>query len=131
MFMDIDHFKQVNDTFGHSFGDKVLVKAAAAFREVMREYELLCRYGGEEFAAFIENTAPKDGQIVAERIRNKVAEISFADQPEFKFTISIGIATGVPRHNDTITEFINKADESLYEAKENGRNRVVEKNFPI
>lgn len=127
MFMDIDHFKQVNDTFGHSFGDKVLVMAASAFREVMREYELLCRYGGEEFAAFIENTHPEDGQVVAERIRNKISEISFPEQPEFKFTISIGIATGVPRHGDTIVEFINKADESLYETKETGRNRVVER----
>lgn len=125
LFMDVDHFKSVNDTYGHAFGDEVLKFVSTVISAAVRGYDVPCRFGGEEFAAFIDNANPDVGVIVAERIRKQMKEASFAEHPDFRFSISVGVVTGVPREGDTINTFIDQADEALYEAKEKGRDRVV------
>ena len=127
MFLDVDHFKRVNDTMGHAFGDEVLKSAASILREVVRGYDISCRFGGEEFAVFIDSSDPDAIRGVAERIRARIENLTFAGHSGFKITISIGLAIGRPLNHDTIDRFLNEADEALYEAKESGRNRVVER----
>lgn len=129
LFMDIDHFKSVNDTFGHAFGDEVLKTASAILRAMVRGYDIPGRFGGEEFAAFIDNANDDAGHTVAERIRKHMQSARFVERPDFSFTISIGVATGIPGENDNINTFITSADEALYEAKEQGRNRVIERHL--
>lgn len=129
MFLDVDHFKRVNDTLGHAFGDEVLVAAASVLREVVRGYDLPCRYGGEEFAVFVDTSNPEAVKGVAERIREKIQAMAFPAQPDFRLTISIGVAIGTPDARDTVDRFLSVADEALYEAKESGRNRVVVRNL--
>lgn len=127
MFLDIDRFKQVNDTLGHAFGDEVLVAMADVLRKSVRGYDFTCRFGGEEFAVFMDGGDAASGAILAERIRSLVEAMRFADQPDFRATISIGVAIGVPGADDSVDAFLGQADEALYEAKESGRNRVVER----
>ncbi len=125
VFMDLDHFKRVNDTYGHAFGDAVLVAVADVLRTTVRGYDLACRYGGEEFAAFIDSPDPGAGYAMAERIRRRVAALRLPERREFSFTISVGVAIGVPAAADSLTTFLDAADATLYEAKETGRNKVV------
>ena len=126
MFMDIDHFKRINDTYGHGFGDEVIRKVASILRANVRGYDLPCRFGGEEFACFVNNVDPAAALALAERIRTAVMTTVFAEQPDFRFTTSIGVATGVPGGDESLDAFIGFADAALYRAKESGRNRVVE-----
>ena len=126
VFMDIDHFKRVNDTHGHAFGDEVIKKTASILKTIVRGYDLPCRFGGEEFACFVNNVDPAAALALAERIRRIVAEATFSEKPDFTFTSSIGVAAGVPGESDNINTFIDLADAALYRAKEGGRNRVVE-----
>lgn len=130
LFMDIDHFKKVNDTYGHAFGDEVLKTASAILKAMVRGYDIPCRFGGEEFAAFIDNATAEAGEITAERIRMHMKEARFTEQPGFTFSVSIGVATGIPGENDDINTFIGIADEALYEAKEAGRDRVIHRTHP-
>lgn len=125
LFFDIDFFKKVNDTYGHSFGDEVLVRFAEIIKRNMRSDDLSCRYGGEEFLALLPGCDEKIGLAVCERIMKEIDELNFDGAPSFKFTASIGIYTGAPFDGDTLSAFINKADMALYEAKNNGRNKIV------
>jgi len=131
LLLDIDHFKQVNDSYGHQMGDKVLREVAALLRGHMRGSDVLSRYGGEEFAAILSGTSEKKAMEVAERIRSSIEQRRFEyNGKEFYVTISIGVAT----FNPDVTAgakhiqgdyLIAQADKALYAAKENGRNRVV------
>ena len=126
MILDIDHFKQVNDTLGHPFGDLVLREGAMLIRELMRKEDILARYGGEEFAIILPHTDRKGAAVLGERVRAAVAEKEF-EQGEKKrqVTISIGAATYPVDPMETVEELITCADGRLYQAKESGRNRLI------
>lgn len=121
LIMDLDHFKSINDTHGHSGGDKVLQCFAATARQALRGQDLLTRFGGEEFVALLPETPIGQAVEIAERVRRAV-ERSSAKGVASSCTVSIGaaVATG-----DTLDQLIARADIALYQAKHQGRNRVV------
>jgi diguanylate cyclase (GGDEF)-like protein len=121
VMMDLDHFKQVNDTYGHLQGDQVLAELAKIIIAAKRESDVAARYGGEEFALILHETTADGAHILADRIRAAVEEATFPGG--LKLTISIGVAA--TDDEAQFTSLMEKADEALYEAKEGGRNRVV------
>lgn len=126
MMLDMDHFKAVNDTYGHQAGDAVLKTLANLLKNPIRVTDMIARYGGEEFVILLNNVDLPVGSEIAERIRALVASTAFviSEQVEpLKKTVSIGIAEY--KNGDTIEEFIGRADKALYKAKETGRNKVV------
>ncbi|MEM9015215.1 MAG: PleD family two-component system response regulator [Pseudomonadota bacterium] len=129
LILDIDHFKKINDTYGHDAGDKVIKEFAGAISGAVRGIDLACRYGGEEFLIAMPDTDFKFAGVVAERIRKEVAERIFvvnAGRDELNVTVSIGISsTENGPQDDTAQKLIKRADEALYEAKTNGRNQVI------
>ncbi|WP_455202926.1 DUF484 family protein [Kaarinaea lacus] len=135
LLLDIDHFKQINDRFGHQIGDQVLRRCAALIREQLRNSDVLARYGGEEFAAVLINTHSHSAYEIAERIRASIADYDFnslikSGDASLTVTISIGIAVmaagTIPTDIHLLAEqLLAHADEALYSAKHQGRNRVV------
>ena len=124
MIVDLDFFKKVNDTYGHLAGDEVLKNAAVIMKNTLRSYDLLCRYGGEEFVILVSETSKEDALHLAERIRESIAAIPCVyNCIKIPITASIGMAVSFP--NCTIETLIDKADKGLYKAKETGRNKVV------
>lgn len=124
LIFDIDHFKKVNDTYGHAGGDEALVHVAKILRMNLRETDIGGRYGGEEFAVILTDTTAEEAKIFAERVRKIVERtmIKFNDF-EFQFTISLGIA----EYSDSLEshqKWIEAADAALYQAKSSGRNQV-------
>ena len=136
--LDIDHFKEVNDQFGHDVGDQILKQLAELFKNSCRSTDLASRYGGEEFIAVLPNTNQNASLIWAERMRER-AEEALRTPDERKVTISIGVATlliNADLSNDTPVQIASdqlfkKADNALYEAKDAGRNRVVTSEISI
>ena len=128
LMCDIDHFKNVNDTYGHQQGDCILREVSRIIRKNVRNTDIACRYGGEEFAIILPETTQSDSKIVAERIRRDVAKCDFPSimpgQPPIHCSISIGVA-GFPLNADNKDQLIQKADAALYKAKDGGRNQVV------
>jgi len=124
VMLDIDHFKNVNDTYGHMVGDEVIRQLAGLIREQCRETDISGRYGGEEFALILSDTNLKNAYIFAERLRKRVEQsvIKYNDI-ELSYTISLGIAEVEPCIK-TYEAWIECADAALYHSKENGRNRV-------
>jgi two-component system cell cycle response regulator len=125
--IDIDHFKKINDNFGHDAGDEVLREFAVRLASNVRAIDLPCRYGGEEFTVIMPGARLEDAQRVAERIRLHVAGSPFrvaGGKELLTVTISIGVATTVGE-GDTPELLLKRADEAVYEAKAGGRNRVV------
>jgi two-component system, cell cycle response regulator len=124
--LDVDHFKAINDTYGHDAGDKVLQELATRLREHTRSIDLCCRTGGEEFIVALPNTEQQTAEKIAERLRRAIASKSFQiGAPQaVPITISIGISTlnGV---DDTLERLLKRADSALYQAKRRGRNCVV------
>ena len=126
LMLDIDHFKKINDVYGHPVGDTVLREMAAIFRESVRLTDLPARYGGEEFIIFLPRTRLPDAVIVGERIREAVERKVFAaPSPMIRCTVSVGIADHLPGTEGTENTVIGRADQALYSAKHGGRNRVV------
>jgi diguanylate cyclase (GGDEF)-like protein len=123
---DIDHFKQVNDTFGHLAGDYVLRSVSEFLKMSMRKSDIIARYGGEEFAALLPETPIEGAFLLAERLRERLAAlpITYGDHV-IHTTVSIGIAAYCPKSDSTNADLIKKADVALYRAKEQGRNRCV------
>lgn len=117
---DIDHFKTVNDTRGHVFGDQVLQVTANIIAGNIRVQDAVGRYGGEEFLVVLPNTDQVSASLVCERIRARIEAYQFAEG--LKITISGGIAE---YRGEAVTAFIDRADQKLYQAKESGRNRIV------
>ena len=117
---DIDHFKKFNDQFGHLQGDQILQQISARIRESLRESDIAARWGGEEFAILLPNTSLKDAQMVAEKIREQVANLDI--EGVGPVTISCGVAQ--INEEDTQKSWFHRADTALYEAKEAGRDRV-------
>ena len=120
IMFDIDYFKNINDTYGHPFGDKVLVKVSNTIKEELRSIDEIGRYGGEEFLVILRNTDKEGSFIAADRIRESIELITW-DVDGFKVTISGGICT---LDNENASELIMKADQGLYSAKKKGRNRI-------
>lgn len=126
LMADLDHFKKVNDRYGHLAGDAVLVKIADVFNDTLRSIDIAGRYGGEEFLIILENTQEQEAWQTAERIRQAVEDSSVTMAGEIiKITISIGIATSSNKIMMNNGQLIGLADKALYEAKQNGRNRTV------
>ncbi len=125
LVMDIDGFKTVNDTHGHSTGDLVLKSFVEICRRSLRECDLLGRLGGDEFAVLLPETSAAMALVTAERLRGAVErEVITIDQRSFRTTVSIGLAA-VDETSRTFDELLKKADTALYDAKRRGRNRVV------
>jgi diguanylate cyclase (GGDEF)-like protein len=123
IMMDIDHFKRVNDTYGHSVGDQALQAVALAINDQLRKSDILGRYGGEEFAVILPETGVIEAKHVSERIRQVVAESIVSPQIEqLRVTISIGIVCSQPNVDDNLPSLLNQADMALYRSKQNGRN---------
>ena len=122
---DIDHFKQVNDTYGHSMGDEVLKRVARVLSDLAREADKVCRYGGEEFSVILPETDAEGARMLAERFREEIGEQTFIfEGKRFGVTLSLGICT-LPEHARRIQELIDRADQALYHAKRSGRDRSV------
>jgi diguanylate cyclase (GGDEF)-like protein len=127
MMIDVDRFKLFNDTHGHQTGDLVLQSVAKTFKDTLkRSGDFAARYGGEEFSVLLPNTDMASAAVTAEKIRDAVEKtvITLADGSTVKVTISIGVNAQIPTQNETIQDFIAKADAVLYKAKEAGRNKV-------
>jgi diguanylate cyclase (GGDEF)-like protein len=126
LMLDIDHFKSVNDTYGHQTGDRLLKSVSAIIRTILREGDILVRYGGEEFLAILPAAASEDLDLIGERIRRSVEESALMEgQQTIRVTISIGGAAYPNQAVEKESALIQLADESLYQAKETGRNKVI------
>lgn len=133
LFIDIDHFKQVNDRYGHHVGDHALNHTATAIASQLRRIDLLARYGGEEFAVLLGNTSIREASLIAERIRHKIEDsVIEVDGQILSVTASIGLAelselaACDTAHADMATRLTSAADTALYEAKSSGRNLVCQ-----
>ncbi len=128
LFMDLDHFKGVNDRYGHNFGDEVLRDFAAVLRMHVRTYDLACRYGGEEFVALLSGLDSDGAVAVAERIRTYLRTSKFPDKSGFSYTVSVGIASVAPTVKDQTVDILHslvmESDAALYRAKGAGRDRI-------
>ncbi|HEY4015339.1 MAG TPA: GGDEF domain-containing protein [Polyangiaceae bacterium] len=126
LMLDIDHFKAINDRHGHLAGDYVLKEVARLIQQRIRRDEVLARYGGEEFAIILPETTREGARSLAEGLRERIEQSRFTFQNEvIRVTISIGVA--MLHENDRASmDLIKRADEKLYEAKHDGRNRVVD-----
>jgi len=124
--IDVDHFKSINDTYGHPAGDAVLQGMARIVQRECRQEDVACRYGGEEFALIMPDTRPADALVVCERMRNALAEVVWPRHPERSITVSVGLAgSGGAACTVSAPEWVEAADRSLYSAKKTGLNRVV------
>jgi len=122
--LDIDHFKRINDTYGHSAGDAVLRQFAHCVQHMLRDTDAFGRYGGEEFLLMLPRTTQEEAQGFAENVRRRVSQLVFAEiAPELAVTVSIGVAEF--RRGESIGQTVARADEALYQAKSGGRDRVV------
>lgn len=125
VIIDIDYFKNVNDTYGHQNGDVVLAAVANLAQQQLRAYDSAARYGGEEFVLLLPGTSLQGGEMVAERLRQTVLDFSFPPPlDDLALTISAGVACYPSTHVDNVDSLFRQADEALYRAKQNGRNRV-------
>lgn len=121
VMVDVDHFKKINDTYGHALGDVVLQKVAAVLQKNIRQSDLLCRYGGEEFCLLLPYSDPESATEAAERFRRRIAEHDFSG---VHVTASMGVSS-MTEDVENPQEMLNRADKCLYVAKRNGRNQVV------
>ena len=128
VMLDVDHFKKLNDRYGHQAGDVVLRLVAASIRRVIRREDLLARYGGEEFVVIARGTSLNNAAIVAERIRKRVSELKIPWQgEEIRVTLSAGVAALVDTAEYASSQaLVAAADRALYLAKSKGRNQVVQ-----
>lgn len=125
LMLDLDHFKQINDTYGHQVGDAVLQQFAQRLKRTLRRTDFLARYGGEEFIILAPQTSSDRALILAERLRRAVDESPMFVSPDLQIhiTISIGVAV-FPEHAQNGNDLVRAADEALYKAKQTGRNKV-------
>jgi diguanylate cyclase (GGDEF)-like protein len=125
VMMDIDHFKRVNDTLGHTEGDKVLCKIASLLKASVRKKDTVARYGGEEFILVLPEAGLEESSMISERIRRLVESTPFeVGQAQINLTVSLGISNFPSHHARTKEELVRMADLALYDAKRGGRNRV-------
>ncbi|NVJ49594.1 MAG: diguanylate cyclase [Gammaproteobacteria bacterium] len=129
LIFDIDHFKNINDTYGHQAGDEVIRKTAALLSDLVRKSDIAGRYGGEEFVVYLPNTSAENAMIFAERLRKKIEQLKINyEGQEIRFTVSLGISEfneAMPSHE----KWIEAADQALYQSKESGRNQTNIKSY--
>ncbi|CAM2006517.1 diguanylate cyclase [Acanthopleuribacter pedis] len=126
ILLDIDHFKKVNDTYGHLIGDQVIVGVSNVLRETTRATDIAARYGGEEFMVLLPETDMAGCRLFAERLRKAVEDLTTEKNGlKLKVTVSLGVACYRPWMENNVSGFIDQADKALYEAKKQGRNRVI------
>jgi len=126
VLFDVDHFKKVNDSYGHPTGDEVLVEIAKATRRLVRNEDVFARYGGEEFALILRGIALDGAKVVGERLRERIASLAIeTDQGPLKVTVSVGCSSVGSTPDPSAEALIAAADRRLYLAKRGGRNRVV------
>ena len=125
LFMiDVDHFKKINDTWGHTQGDVILTKIAEVCQHSLRPTDIIGRFGGEEFVVGLPHTSPNDATTVAERLKQSVEALSLDGEfKDLKLSVTIGVAVATPE--DDLDTLITRADNRLYEGKRDGRNQVV------
>ena len=125
IMIDVDHFKNVNDQFGHAIGDRALQQIAKILKENLRAYDRVGRWGGEEFILILPDTELKDAAMIAERLRRQTAEVKIPleNGETFSIQISLGIACTADGFS-ALAKLIDAADQALYKAKQTGRNRV-------
>jgi diguanylate cyclase len=124
ILFDIDHFKHVNDQYGHATGDRCLIEIISRVKPIIRETDFLARYGGEEFIVLLPETNGKNAQIAAEKLRTVIENIEFLHKGDLvKITISAGVSQAKPEDQDYETLF-GRTDQALYQAKNSGRNQV-------
>jgi diguanylate cyclase (GGDEF)-like protein len=124
IILDIDDFKQINDTYGHLVGDKVLVRFSEILKENLRESDFVARWGGEEFSIMLINTSDEDSYQIAEKLRKMISEdTTLKNLAKREVTSSFGL--GSLEHNESIDALISKVDDALYEAKAAGKNKVI------
>ncbi len=130
IMVDLDHFKAVNDRWGHEGGNVALKTAARVFRQELRQLDIVCRYGGEEFAVIVPQTGLPMAVAIAERIRRSLeqTEVEFGEE-RFRLTASFGVDSYVFTDRDSTESFVKRVDAWLYKAKEAGRNRVAHPPF--
>ena len=121
LLLDIDHFKNINDTYGHLVGDQVLNRIGPVLRSNIREVDIAARYGGEEFLIIFPNLASENARIIGERIQQSLKNTDFPIK--HALTVSAGIASNHEKQD--LVELLELADERLYHAKHTGRNRIV------
>jgi len=124
LLLDIDHFKDYNDTFGHLEGDKVLVRFGQIIKSCLRTNDSAYRYGGEEFTVILPETGGGEAKTVAQRIRLALEAEQFAPAPAEPVTITISIGVTQYSPKEELSTFIHRADQAMYLSKQNGRNRV-------
>lgn len=124
MLMDVDHFKSINDRFGHIVGDQVLRGVASHAIANIREEDLFARFGGEEFALLLPNTRADEANLIAQQLCRSIAQMSFSEHSTINVTVSIGV-THLCAKDDSIETILRRADEALYSAKRSGRNCCV------
>jgi len=124
MMIDLDHFKRINDTYGHLLGDQVLKTVADLLSRELRSGDLLGRFGGEEFVALLPNTDERAGQQIAERMRRCLHTITISTAPTLHVSASIGIAL-YPDHGRTLNDVLHNADLAVYDAKHSGRDTTT------
>lgn len=126
LMLDIDHFKQVNDTYGHLVGDRILIAVTRVAKTILRDGDVLIRYGGEEFLAVLPAASSEDLRLVGERMRRAIEDTSVAEGSQtIRVTISLGAAAYPNQNVEKEEALVQLADEALYQAKESGRNRLV------
>ncbi|AEI14911.1 diguanylate cyclase [Flexistipes sinusarabici DSM 4947] len=125
IMLDIDYFKEINDSYGHHVGDKVLKEFSLRMQRCLREYDIIGRYGGEEFLVFLPDTDEEGTKRAAERLQNEIVDEPFyINDKEIVLSASFGI-TSCDNPDENIQDVIKQADYALYEAKRNGRNQIV------
>jgi len=126
IMIDIDEFKNINDSYGHKVGDDVIITLASTLQEFTREEDIVCRFGGEEFLILLPHTDEKDATLIAQKIRKIVEGLSIEilDKKKLHFTLSIGISQIDILKDKNIEDSITRADKALYQAKHSGKNKV-------
>ncbi|MEJ0068861.1 MAG: GGDEF domain-containing protein [Pseudomonadota bacterium] len=125
LMLDIDHFKRINDTYGHPIGDEAIKALADICNKALRPHDLLARYGGEEFVLTLPQTNTDGAHVVAERIRGMVEAFALeTEQGTVRFTVSIGVSSY--KNGKPFEQIVSRADQALYKAKQSGRNCVID-----
>lgn len=126
VLIDIDHFKEINDNYGHSVGDQAIILLAQELQQTMREADIIGRYGGDEFAAILPHCTAEQAQKTLERLQSRLNNDLFPQHAELRVQISAGIAE-CQETAETAAQWLNAADAALYKAKNGGRNRIAER----
>lgn len=121
ILLDVDHFKKVNDTYGHNVGDAVLVAIAETLKQTLRNIDIICRWGGEEFIVLLPSAKLEQTANIAEKIRLSILELSFT----FEESVSVSLGVCEVQKGESMQDSVQRADTALYEAKNSGRNKVV------